>query len=214
MFDETDRELLAEGADATRRTTRNTAELLVRIARFVALYPDSEREIAHAEIAEAFSWTVSFARSQVALAVALSTRLPATFAAMRAGTIAEFKVRRIMVATEVLSDELAARVEAEVAAQAEQLDANQLSDLLRDVVARADPTAAARTAARSKGQRRVHETPDDGAGVLAIQGDTERTRLAFQRVRAIAQQIAAAGDSRTLDQIMSDVALDCLADKG
>jgi hypothetical protein len=158
---------------------------------------------------------VSFAQSRIGLAVALTTRLPATFMAMRAGVVDEFKARRIMEATEVLSDEVCARVEAELAAQAGELNMRQLSDRLRRAVARADPAAAAaRAAARSEARRVMHENLDDGAGVLTIMGDVERTHLAHQRVRALAQQIKSAGDGRTVDQICADVALDCLAGKG
>jgi len=215
MFDE-GHELLVEGIAMERRCAQDAAEVLDRIARFVALHPGGDGEFVHLEVAAAFRWTVSFAQNRIAFAVALATRLPATFAALRAGEIDEYKARRIMTATEVLSDELIARVEAEIVGMAGEWNAGQLNNRLRRAVARADPVAAAaRAAAKTEARRVIHENLDDGAGLLEIQGDVERTRLAYGRVRAIATHIKTTGgsDGRTLDQITSDVALDCLAGK-
>ena len=215
MFDE-GYELLSEGIALERRCAQDAAEVLDRIARFVALHPGGDGEFVHLEVAAAFRWTVSFAQNRIAFAVALATRLPRTFAALRAGEIDEYKARRIMTATEVLSDELIARVEAEIVGMAGEWNVRQLNDRLRRAVARADPAAAAaRAAARTEARRVIHENLDDGAGLLEIQGDVERTRLAYGRVRANATQIktAGGGDGRTLDQITSDVALDFLAGK-
>jgi len=186
--------------------------LLDELARFVALSSD---EFAHLEVAAAFGWSAPYAQSRIALAVALTTRFPATFAALRAGEIEEFKARRIVEAAEVLSDEAIARVEAEIVAQAGELSGQQLNYRLRRAVARADPeAAAARAAVRSQARRVVREHLGDGAASLTLQGDAERVQLAHDRIRAIAKQIRSAGDSRTMDQITSDVALDCLAGKG
>jgi hypothetical protein len=190
--------------------------MLDSIAEFVALHPGPDGEFVHLEIAAAYRWTVRYAQNQIAFAVALTTRLPRTFAALRAGDIDEYRAQRIMTATEVLSDEAIARVEAEIAARAGEWNVRQLNDRLRRAVLRADPAAAAaRAAAKSEARRVVHVNLDDGAGLVEIQGDVERTQLAYGRVRAIAKQIKAdgGGADRTLDQITSDVALDCLAGK-
>jgi hypothetical protein len=158
---------------------------------------------------------VSYAQNRIALAVALTTRLPRTFEQLRAGVIDEYKARRFMCATEVLSDEATARVDAELASQAGEWNATQLNGRLRRAVLRADPEAAvARAAAQTAARRIRHDTLEDGAGLLTIQGDAERTHLAHCRVRAIAQNLKAAGDERTLDQLTADVALDLLAGKG
>lgn len=216
MFDERCA-LLTESVEYSRQSAQRAVESLGRIAKFVALHSGGDSEFVHLEVAAAHRWTVSFAQSQIALAVALTTRLPRTFDAFRAGTIDQYKAQRIMHATTVLTDELAGRVEAEIAEQAGELNARQLNDRLRRAVTRADPTSAAARAAAKTAERRVrHDNLEDGVGLLEIQGDVERTRLAYGRVRAIAKQIKAAadGDGRTLDQITCDVALDCLAGKG
>ncbi len=185
------------------------------LAQFVALHPGDDGEFVPLEVAAAFKWTVSFAQKRIGLAVALTSRLPATFEALRAGEIDEFKARQIAEATEVLSDEDVARVEAAIAAQAGGLNPRQLSDRLRRAVNLADPAAAAaRAAAKTAARQVIHEHLDDGAGLFTVMGDVERTQLAHDRVRALARQIKTAGDDRTLDQISADVALDCLAGKG
>ncbi len=107
------------------------------------------------EVAAAFKWTVSFAQKRIGLAVALTTRLPTTYAALRAGEIDEYKARQIAEATEVLSDEDVARVEAAIAAQAGGLNPRQLSDRLRRAVNLADPAAAAARAAAKTAARQV-----------------------------------------------------------
>jgi hypothetical protein len=208
-------ELLAEGIEYERRAARETAAVLERIARFVALHPGREAEFVPLEIAAAFRWTLSYTHHRIALAVALTTRLPRTFEQFQAGAIDEYTARRMMCATEVLSDEAAAQVDVELAPRAGEWNAGQLNGRLRRAVIRADPAAAAaRAAAQSAARRLRHETLEDGAGLLVIQGDVERTQLADCRVRAIAKKLKVAGDERTLDQIGSDVALDLLAGKG
>ena len=186
--------------------------MLDRIAQFVALNAD---EFAYLEVAAVYGWTVPFAQRRIALAVALSTRFPATFAVFRAGDIEEFTARRIVEAVEVLSDADVARVEAAIAAQAAELSSQQLGRRLRRAVMAADPEAAARRAAmRSAARHMSSEQLDDAAGVLSFMADVERIDLARDRVRAIAQQIKTAGDDRSLDQIAVDVGMDLLAGKG
>jgi hypothetical protein len=207
--------LLTEGIEYERYVARGTAAVLERIARFVALHPGRDGEFVPLEIAAAFRWTLSYAQNRIALAVALTTRLPRTFEQLRAGVIDEYKARRFMCATEVLSDEATARVDAELASQAGEWNAVQLNGRLRRAVLRADPEAAAARAAAQTAARRIrHDTLEDGAGLLMIQGDVERTHLAHCRVRAIAKNLKTAGDERTLDQLTADVALDLLAGKG
>ena len=84
MFDK-GHELLVEGLGCARRMARESAELLDCLAQFVALHPGSDGEFVPLEVAAAFKWTVSFAQKRIGLAVALTSRLPATFKALRAG---------------------------------------------------------------------------------------------------------------------------------
>jgi hypothetical protein len=195
----------------------NQAAQLKVLAEFAALdreTGDPLGEFTHREIAAVTKVSERYAAAWLAFAETLTTRLPATLTALEAGTIDQYKARRITQVTDILSGELAGRVEDEVLPQAEEWNPRQLNDRLRRAVARVDPAAAAARAAAAREARRVlHDATDDGAGLLSIQGDVERTQLAYLRIQAIAHQLKSTGDTRTVDQIAADVALDCLAGK-
>jgi hypothetical protein len=204
--------ILAALVDVERQNAQLAAVKLGWVARFVALDSD---EFASLELGAVMGWTPLYTQSQIRLATALTTRFPATFTALSAGEIPEYKAGRIVEAVEVLSDEDVARVEAEIAAQAGKLSSQQLNYRLRRAVARADPEAAARRAAlKSAARRVVRANLGDGEASLTFQGDVERIQIAHDRIRAAAKQIKSAGDGRTLDQITFDVGLDTLAGKG
>jgi hypothetical protein len=172
-------------------------------------------EYSSLEIAAVSRVTPRHTYNRIELAHALTTRLPLTMAALLDGTIDEYKARRVMLATEVLSDELAAQVEEQVIPTAGECDTAKLNSRLRRTIARVDPTGTAARTEATRAQRHLrHDQLDDGAGLLTIQGDVERTRLAHDRITLIARNLKTAGDDRTLDQIRADVALDCLAGKG
>jgi hypothetical protein len=182
------------------------------LAEFAALNP--ENEFTHLEVAAVSRVSERCAQTRLTLARTLTTRLPATLAALHDGTIDEYKARRVAEATEILAPDQAAEVETQLMPQAGQWNTRQLNDRLRRAVIRVDPEAAAARAQAKRERRRVtHTTLEDGAGLVQIQSDAERTQLAYLRVRTIAKQLKSTGDVRTVDQIAADVALDCLAGK-
>jgi hypothetical protein len=126
--------ILTELVHDERLDAQHAAVKLGLVARFMALNP---HEYASSELAAAMGWTPLYTQSRIRLATALTTRFPATFAALSAGEIPEYKASRIVEAVEVLSDEDVARVEAEIAAQAGKLSSPQLNYRLRRAVARA-----------------------------------------------------------------------------
>jgi hypothetical protein len=193
------------------------AERLAFLAAHTALDEgefDSGGEFSCWEIAAVTGLTPRFVRDRIELAHTLVSRLPLTMAALAAGVIDEYKARRVAVATEVLSDELAALVEQRVIPRAGGCDAATLNRRLRYAVSRVDPAAAAARAEAKRGSRQVrHDTLDDGAGLLTIQGDVERTQIAHDRLTMIARRLKTGGDDRTMDQLRTDIALDCLAGK-
>jgi hypothetical protein len=214
MFEKS-RALLDRLLALRRDTARLAAEQLAVLAEFAALdrtEGDPEGEFTHLEVAAVARVSERYARDWLALAETLTTRLPQTFQALRDGVLDEHKAKRVMLATDVLSDEKASQVEQTLIPRADQWNSRQLNDRLRRAVIRADPQAAAARAEAKRAARRVtHETLDDGGGQLQVSGDVERTGLAHRRIRTIARQIKSTGDDRTLDQISADVALDCLA---
>jgi hypothetical protein len=191
------------------------AEQLTVLAEFAAMDRDEvdpSGEFTHLEVAAVLHSSQSSARARLEFATALTSRLPATLNALREGRIDEYKARRMVAATKVLTDEQATQVEELLIPQAEEWTPQQLNARLRRAVVQADPEAAAKRAEAVREARQVrHNVRDDGAGMLQIRGDMERTSLAHQRIQTIARQLKTAEDGRTTDQIAADVALDCLA---
>lgn len=216
MFDKR-RALLDRFLASRRRSAQEAALQLELLAEFTILDRDDldpTGEFTHLEIAAITHSGVRFVQDWLALASTVTTRLPRTLAALRSGDVDLYHVRRIADATDVLSDELAAQVEDELISRVPEWSPRQLNYHLRRAVNRADPEAAAARATAAQEARHVRHTAlDDGAGLLQIQGDAERTQLAHDRVRTIAHQLKTSGDTRTMDQIAADVALDCLAGK-
>lgn len=216
MFDKS-RALLDRFLALRRASARMAAAQLAVLAEFAALdraEGDPAGEFTHLELAAIARVSERYAQDWLELAENLPTRLPRTFQALREGKLDEYKAKRVVEATKVLSDELAAQVERDLIPQADQWSPRQLNDRLRRAVIRADPHAAARRAEAKQASRRVtHETLADAGGLLQIFGDVERTGLAHQRIGTIARQLKSTGDDRTVDQISVDVALDCLAGK-
>ena len=200
-----------------RACAAEASRQLAFLAEFVAAERsevDPEGEFAVREVAAVSRASPQSVRNRVALAQTLLTRLPQTMAALRQGVIDEHKAGRVAAVTEVLSDELAAEVEQAVIPCAGECDPALLARRLRRTVHRVDPEGAAARAEAKRAMRQVrHDTDDDATGLLTIQGDVEHTQLAYDRITAIARQLKTAGDSRTLDQLRADVALDCLAGK-
>ncbi|SFB17051.1 protein of unknown function, partial [Amycolatopsis marina] len=87
--------------------TRSTLEArqLCDIAELVSSSPEIARDVAQ-EVALALSITPRAAERMVSLAVALTTRLPHTLAAMRAGVVDGYKASKTADVTGCLSDDL------------------------------------------------------------------------------------------------------------
>lgn len=158
---ETSRVLLERFLTARRRIAAEHAQMLTLLAEFAALDRDElnpDGEYSHLEIAAVAGVSERYARCLLDLAETVTTRLPGTLAALRAGETDLHRVQRIAEATDVLSDELAAQVEAELLTGLAEWSPRQLNYRLRKAVDRADPQAAqARAVARQ--EARVSRTP-------------------------------------------------------
>src|SRR5690242_16277729 len=201
-----------EGYLASLRVCRTeAARQLTFLAAFAAEdQAEGDGEFTHLEIAAVSRVSPRFAQTRLELAQTLVARLPRTLRALGEGAIDEYRAQRVASATEVLSDDLAAAVEEKLIPTADQCNPQQLNRKLRRAVTLADPQAAtARAKAKNDCRHIRHDDVEDGAGLLQIQGNAERTQMAFQRIKTIARQLKSTGDERTVDQIAADVALDC-----
>ena len=124
-------------------------------------------EFAVDEVAAALRLSRCAAGNRLLVAVELAERLPATAAALRAGELDALKVRRIVEATTVLSDEAAAAVERRVLPRASEQTVSQLRVSLSRAVLAVDPADAETRHRRAVADRRMCLTPlEDGMAEL------------------------------------------------
>ncbi|OZM73954.1 HNH endonuclease [Amycolatopsis antarctica] len=190
--------------DAEAARSRAEAVQLRAMARFAAL-SEEPRGVA-AEVALTLATTEHRAQRTVAMARALTTRLPETLAAMESGVIDSFKASKIVDATGPLSDEHAAAVDA---AMADRLDGKNPSGLRRAVarqVAHVDPDGHAERARKRRLDRSVQLVhQDDAMSTLIADLPAEAATAIYARVDRIARTLRGKAESRTLEQLRADV---------
>jgi hypothetical protein len=155
-----------------------------------------------------------YAVSQLELANSLTNRLSTTLAALESGSVDLAKARAVVELTEELSDEHARAVEAKVLPKAEARTLQQVRASIRYHRDRVDPEAAERRRLVVRERRGVSfRNHEDGGATLSISGPGERVYLAWLVLDALARQLRAAGDARTLDELSHDIALDIILGK-
>jgi len=129
--------------DAGREIARSRVEALQlrAMTRFVELSDDSRG--VDTEIGLLLSTTEHRAARTVAMAKALTTRLPATLAAMEAGVIDSYKASKIVDATAPLSDSHAGAVGAAMADRITGKNPSGIRRAAARLVASADPDGRA-----------------------------------------------------------------------
>ncbi|MQA87560.1 MAG: DUF222 domain-containing protein [Streptosporangiales bacterium] len=164
------------------------------------------------EVALALTLTVGSAGCWVVLAEDLATRLSDTHRALAEGRIDLPRARVISDGLASLDDGLARRVEQRVLAKAGEQTTGKLRALVRQLVAEADPGAARQRRRNAEEQRRleVWDTPDGATDLAGRDLPTAAATAAFNKIHAIAQALAADGDTRGIDQIRADLFLDLL----
>jgi hypothetical protein len=167
-------------------------------------------EFAHLEVATLLHISDGAARARLRFAVELTTRLPATLAALRHGEIEEFKARLIADAVACLSDEHALAVEGRVVARAGEQTPGQLRNALARAVLAVDPVGAEERRRERVLDRRVESQPTcDGQAMLTIHHSAEKIVALHGVITARARQLKAlGGETRTLAHLEADVACD------
>jgi uncharacterized protein DUF222 len=197
-----------------RLAAQMEAAELRALAQYVAAH--LHEQLLHVEVAAELQVSPTYAKARMALAVTLTTRLPATMTAFRAGRIDRYRAEKIVDATDNLTLDEAHQVEELVMDVAETRTAHQLTYALKKAVLSVNREAAEQRRQQRVRARRVDHYPvEDSGGVLAIHGPIERTQVAHARIETIARNLKAAGatEGRSMDQIRADVALDLLAGK-
>jgi hypothetical protein len=188
------------------------AEQAADVAAFAAV-GGSSRSVA-AELALELSITERRAGAEVALAQALTTRLPETFAAFRRGEIDGFKARMVFEPTNALSDEMARQVDAIVATRLAGKNPSSLRAAVNRVVQKVDAEGYER---RSRARRRersvclIHQ--DETMATLLCELPVEQASAIYTSLDQHARQLRRHGDERTLEQLRADTLVDRLLNR-
>lgn len=142
------------------------------------------------------------------LATTLTSELPHTLAALRAGSITEWRATQIARETACLSTEDRADIDRKLAADPEQLEKMSDKDTVataRQMAYEADKEVWVRRKARAHTERRVsiRPAPDTMAYVTALLPMAEGVAC-HAALTAASASATAAGDQRTRGQIMAD----------
>lgn len=140
------------------------------------------------------------------LARALVHDMPHVLAALTLGDISEDRAMVLVRETDTLSRDDRARVDALLADRLGALGDRELADAARSAGHALDPATAERRFRKATTGRRVTCRPTHEPGMALLTGrlPAAHALAAFTALRRHAETVRAAGDERTLDQIMAD----------
>jgi hypothetical protein len=138
--------------------------------------------------------------------------LPATWAALGAGQLDEYRARILVEVLEHTAPALALRVEARLLPEAAGLTAGKLRKRAVALLHELDPDAAdrRRTAAERRADVRVHPAPDAGMATLAADLPVDVAAACHAVVDELARMLKADGDLRPIGQLRTEVLADLL----
>ncbi|HEX3489040.1 MAG TPA: DUF222 domain-containing protein [Streptosporangiaceae bacterium] len=142
------------------------------------------------------------------LGVTLRWRLPATWAALHAGTIDLSRARLIVEAVSPLDDDTARAVEATILPRAGDQTTGQLRAALRRAVIAADPEGAEQRRKEAQRHAKVSLYPDPATGTATLTGTwlpSVHAAAAMARLTAIARAMKSAGMTGGLDYLRAQV---------
>jgi predicted transcriptional regulator len=148
------------------------------------------------------------AAAEIRAAMRLTTALPHTLALLDAGTMPVQRARSFLHELEAYDDELAGRLDSELAEQATRLPAWRIRQAVRRAAQLADPDSAAQRQASRTADRGVafHADDDDQASV-SLNGPAVPLTRWYATLDERARALRAAGDPRTLDNLRFDLAV-------
>jgi muconolactone delta-isomerase len=172
-------------------------------------------EFAADEVAAELHLTSQSAQEQIWYARQVAGQLPASFAALNAGTIHPVHLRIIQDETALLSDDDKARADALLAAAAESLTFGQLRSKAHRLVRKLDPDAARKRKEQAKQDAHVRRFREDSgnAGMEARELPPDEVLASWQHVEQRALDLRAAGMSGTLRELRVRAYLDLLQER-
>ncbi len=171
-----------------------------------------EVEFASTEIGAALHLTRRAADSQLGFALGLRERLPRVWDLLHCGDIDIRRARTIVDGTDHLSAGTARQVADAILHAAPRLTTGQLAARIRRLCVETDPgEAKTRYEAAIEDRRVVIEATSDGtANLYAINLPADRAAAIKNRLHSGALDLKTAGETRTMDQLRTDVFLDLL----
>jgi Domain of unknown function (DUF222) len=172
-------------------------------------------EFAAEELAAGLHLTGASAAGQMDYASTVTGRLPATFAALHAGTIHPVHARIIEDETRVLSGEDAAKADEILAGVAGSLTFGRLRSAAHRLVLELDPDAARKRkeAARQDAHVRRFREDSGNAGMVARELPPDEVLASWQHVEQRALDLRAAGVPGTLQELRVRAYLDLLQER-
>jgi Domain of unknown function (DUF222) len=172
-------------------------------------------EFAADQLAHELHLTVASAAAQMDYANAVTSRLPATFAALHAGTIHPVHVRIIEEETAVLSAEDVAKADAVLAEIAGSLTFGKLRSAAHRLVLELDPESAERRkqAARQDAHVRPFREGSGNAGMVARELPPDEVLASWQHIEQRALDLRAAGMPGTLQELRVRAFADLLQER-
>ncbi|WP_371878935.1 HNH endonuclease signature motif containing protein [Amycolatopsis roodepoortensis] len=164
------------------------------------------------EVALGLSVVDGHAAGLVSTAEALTTRLPCTLGLLDRGKVGGYGAMKVAAATAWLSDDDARAVDAVLEDRLPGRNSEQVRKAANHAAMMADREGAARRAERHRAGRRLSIRHGE-AGVASIEvedGPVEKVAAAYTRIDREARALKTGGETRTLDQLRADVALDLL----
>ncbi|HUB21460.1 MAG TPA: DUF222 domain-containing protein [Streptosporangiaceae bacterium] len=213
-----DDQLIGIIAAVRRLESRAAWYLISAVAEFTARNNDeggAAAEFAADQLAHELHLTTASAAAQMDYASTVKDRLPATFAALHAGTIHPVHVKIIAEETGILSAKDAAAADAVLAAAAGSLTFGKLGAAARRLVLELDPDSAERRkqAARQDAHVRPFREPSGNAGMIARELPPDEVLASMQHVEQRALDLRAAGIPGTLPELRVRAYLDLLQER-
>jgi hypothetical protein len=188
------------------------ARQLSDLAELSANYPGIH-EFLTTEIALALGVSEGTATARLAEADHLTTRLPATHAALHAGRITPSKARTIHQHTADVTPEIAHQVEHDVLPDAPTSTIPQLRDLVAAAVIRRDPHGADQRHENAKARRHLRSrTEPDGMGTLKVFSTMQDIATIHTALTAVGDAAKTPDDDRCTDHRRVDALVDLCAD--
>jgi hypothetical protein len=142
----------------------------------------------------------------------LRESLPATWAALAAGELDEYRARILVEVLEHTNPTLTRRVEARLLPEAAALTAGRLKKKALQLLQELDPDSADRRKeqAQRRADVRVHPSPEEGMAMLAADLPAEVAAACHAVVDTLARMLKADGDPRPIGLLRTEVFADLL----